>query len=115
MTPIPLCPVSALTEGASLAIPLPALGQAQGVLLFRRGETTHAYWDRCPHIGVSMLWGQKILMTPDGSHLRCASHDAFFRIADGRCVRGPCVDETLESAPIRIKDGQLWLDLPPAP
>jgi nitrite reductase/ring-hydroxylating ferredoxin subunit len=114
LTSIALCPADALTEGASLAIPLPALGQDRNVLLFRRGATYHAYWDRCPHIGVSMLWIRKILMTPDGTHLRCASHDAFFRIADGLCVRGPCVDETLAIAPIRITDGQIWLDLPAA-
>jgi nitrite reductase/ring-hydroxylating ferredoxin subunit len=111
LTSIPLCPDDALAEGAALAIPLPALGHEQNVLLFRRGGTCHAYWDRCPHIGVSMLWIRKILLTPDGTHLRCASHDAFFRIADGRCVRGPCVDETLEIAAIRIADGQIWLDL----
>ena len=111
MKSIPLCTTEALGHGASVAINLPSLGPEQTVLLFRRGESWHAYWDRCPHIGVSMLWGQKILLTADGHHMRCASHDAIFRIADGRCTRGPCVDEALEPAPIRISDGRFWLDL----
>ncbi len=107
-----LCAIADIADGAVTAIALPTLGSEQGILLFRRGDQCHFYWDRCPHMGVSLRWGEKILVSPDGQHLRCANHDALFRIADGRCVMGPCAGETLQAACIHIVDGQVWLGLP---
>lgn len=109
-----LCDLTEIAEGAATAIPLPAWGSETAVLLFRRSGRLHVYWDRCPHMGTSLRWGAKILLAPDGMHLRCASHDASFRILDGSCVRGPCVGEALETPAFRIVDGALWLDRPGA-
>jgi nitrite reductase/ring-hydroxylating ferredoxin subunit len=40
----------------------------------------------------------------------CATHGACFRIADGHCVAGPCVGESLRSISTVVRDGEAMLD-----
>ena len=37
-------------------------------------------------------------------------HCALFRIEDGYCVAGPCVDRSLTPVKLRIEDGRVMLD-----
>lgn len=48
-------------------------------------------------------------MTADGGHIRCANHDALFRVEDGVCTSGPCEAERLHGLEIKISRGTIWL------
>ena len=99
---VPLCRMSELGDGEGRPIALSVEGRELTLLLVRKGQQVFAYSDRCPHMGISLLWDRKLLVTPDGSYLRCANHDALFRIRDGVCVAGPCIDERLEVVVTRV-------------
>ena len=101
--------MSELDDGEGKPIALSVEDRELTLLLVRKGPQVFAYSDRCPHMGISLLWGRKLLVTPDGSCLRCANHDALFRIQDGVCVAGPCINERLEAVVTRVVDGQVWL------
>ena len=63
------------------------------------------YVNCCPHVGTALDWAPDRFLSPDGSVIVCATHGAQFGIADGVCLRGPCVGAALESVPVRIEDG----------
>ena len=80
------------------------------VLLDEAGEA-RAYVNRCRHLPIPLDGGSRVLLTQDGSHLRCGTHGALYRLHDGECVLGPCVGLRLEALPIVIRDG--WVVLEP--
>jgi nitrite reductase/ring-hydroxylating ferredoxin subunit len=45
----------------------------------------------------------------EGALIQCAVHDARFLIDTGECILGPCPGESLESLPIRIDGGNIYL------
>ncbi len=65
------------------------------------------YVNACPHLGSSLDWGPDRFLTADGAHVVCATHGALFGIADGVCLRGPCVGDQLEPVPAQIVDGRV--------
>lgn len=83
----------------------------QDVLLVRQGDRVVGFVNACPHMGVPLDWQAERLVVGDGSLLRCAHHGALFRIADGLCVRGPCVGDALEPLAVRVARGMVFLEI----
>jgi len=54
---------------------------------------------------VPLDWQPDRFLTADGQRILCATHGAEFGIADGVCVRGPCLGDRLEAVMIQVKDG----------
>ena len=106
-----VCRLSELSDGEGKSFVAATSGTPRYILLARKGNAAFAYRDRCPHMGTSLMWGLKVLVSSDGHNLRCANHNALFRIEDGQCVAGPCVGEWLEPETVRLLDGYLWLEL----
>lgn len=79
------------------------------LLLVRRGDAIYAYENRCPHRGTSLDWLPGRFMSADGELLQCATHGALFRVEDGLCVSGPCVQQHLTALRIERVDGEVWL------
>jgi nitrite reductase/ring-hydroxylating ferredoxin subunit len=104
-----LCRLHDIVDGAGLSIEPDALG-GPAVLLFRRGSALLAYRDACPHMGTSLTWSGRVLFDK-GRRLRCANHNALFRVEDGRCIAGPCDGELLQRETVRVVGGYVWLDL----
>ena len=67
------------------------------------------YVNACPHIGTPLDWVPDRFLSADGSRIVCATHGAEFAIADGECLRGPCLGDRLEPVKIQIKDGTLFV------
>ena len=77
------------------------------IAVFHHGERVYALDNRCPHMGFPLSQGT----TRDGV-LTCHWHHARFDLASGSgfdLFAGDC-----RSFPIRVKDGQVWVDLSPA-
>lgn len=79
------------------------------VVISQRAGSFYAYQDLCPHLQISL--GQ-----PRNDHqaqhdyIVCATHGAWFDVADGRCVKGPCQGAGLNRVAIEIhSDGGVYL------
>jgi nitrite reductase/ring-hydroxylating ferredoxin subunit len=78
-------------------------------LLVRRGGEVCAFLNRCPHAGRPLGLGGSRLFTPDGELLQCLAHGALFDKHTGRCVAGPCVDDSLRRLPVTVVAGEVRL------
>ena len=113
VTGVRLCRADAVAEGRGRGFRL-GEGTAQvAVFVIRSGGALYAYVNSCPHIGTPLDWLPDRFFDRDGRHLLCGTHGALFRPEDGLCVRGPCVGQRLEPAPVEIADGEVVLSLTP--
>ena len=100
-----LCPLTDIADGASKGF------DALGIFVVRQGLTLHGYRDACPHYGDTKLaWRRDEYLDADDSHIVCAGHGALFDIASGACVQGACLGQSLTAVPLRIVDGQVWME-----
>jgi len=100
----PLCRVADIPDGGAKGFSAPA-GGFTGLFAVRHGQTVFVYVNSCPHLGVPLDWAPDRFLTTDGSRIICATHGAEFGIADGVCLRGPCLGDALEPVMIQVKDG----------
>lgn len=102
-----LCRLDDIADGGSAGFALSAADNRAPVevMAIRIGRQVHCYVNICPH------WGAPLDMTPgrfldrEGRHIICSTHGALFRIADGRCIKGPCLGAALTPVPCRIDAG----------
>ena len=47
----------------------------------------------------------------DNSFIQCAIHGALFRVRDGLCLRGPCVNQSLQALPVAVREGRVQVEL----
>jgi nitrite reductase/ring-hydroxylating ferredoxin subunit len=73
----------------------------------RLADRVVAYRNRCPHRGVTLNWQPGDFLAPDGDALRCATHDARFRLHDGLCVAGPWAGRRLAPLAVEVRDGTI--------
>ncbi|MEM7562643.1 MAG: Rieske 2Fe-2S domain-containing protein [Pseudomonadota bacterium] len=104
-----ICALESLSDPGSYGFSLDLDGkQLEGFVVLRDGEC-FAYRNSCPHTGSTLDWVEHQFLDLDRSYIQCAVHDARFLIDTGECIFGPCPGESLESLPIEIKDGQIYL------
>lgn len=104
---VTLSPLEGLADGAARTFVLQLrAGRFHGFVV-RRGEGVVGYVDRCPHAGVPMAQVLDDYLTPDRALIACSWHGALFRIEDGLCVGGPCVDQRLRPWPVAVIDGAI--------
>ncbi|MBN9508913.1 MAG: Rieske (2Fe-2S) protein [Alphaproteobacteria bacterium] len=99
-----LCRLTDLPDGSARGFG-PAPGGFTGLFAVRQGDEVFVYVNACPHLGTPLDWTPDRFLAADGRYIVCATHGAEFRIADGACLRGPCLGERLERVMIEIKDG----------
>lgn len=99
-----LCPVDDIPEGGSRGF-APARGGFTGLFAVRRAGEVFVYVNCCPHIGTPLDWVPGHFLSADGTRIVCATHGAEFGIADGVCLRGPCLGGRLEPVMMEIRDG----------
>jgi len=95
-----------IPEGRALVV-----ADARGpVLLYRWRGKVCAFRNVCPHVGTPLDMMPGRVFTHDGQQLICATHGALFDPGTGACVYGPCKGKALEAVPIRLANGQVWLE-----
>lgn len=85
------------------------------VIAVRIGNAVHGFHNACPHQGTPLETFPDRFMSRDGSALICSTHGAMFRPGDGLCFRGPCRGKRLRPAPVEQMDGNVVLNVFPAP
>lgn len=80
------------------------------VIVAQRDGQFFAYKNNCPHLGISLEFQEQQFMDMDREYLLCSNHGALFRVEDGQCVFGPCLNEHLTAVPIQVhSDGKIFL------
>lgn len=86
-----------------------AAGGFTGLFAVRWDDTVWVYYNSCPHVGLPLDAVPHRFLNADGSRIVCSAHGAEFRVNDGLCVLGPCAGDQLESVPVHVVDGQVWV------
>jgi nitrite reductase/ring-hydroxylating ferredoxin subunit len=81
----------------------------------RRGESVHAYVDRCPHTNVPLAWSPNTHLDAKGELLQCSMHGALFLPDTGECVHGPCLGRFLTPLPVLVRGGRVLIRLDDLP
>jgi nitrite reductase/ring-hydroxylating ferredoxin subunit len=82
------------------------------LLLYRRSVEIHAYVNSCPHFSLPLNARPDSFLLMAGARIMCAWHCAVFGLEDGRCLEGPAQGMALESVPVTVRDGGIFLAAP---
>ena len=77
------------------------------VVVIRLGTRLVAFHNCCPHFSLPLNYEPDRFHVFDGDMLMCAHHTAIFRLADGRCVDGPCAGAQLTPIAIATDAGDV--------
>jgi nitrite reductase/ring-hydroxylating ferredoxin subunit len=112
VTELRLCALADLADPGSRGFSIAPQGREPlELFVVRRGTAVFAYRNRCPHTGAPLEWQPDQFLDYEGSFIQCALHGALFDMADGRCLRGPCVGDRLTALVVRVRDGAVMLVL----
>lgn len=107
---LPLCAIADIGDGAARGFDVP--GWRAKVIVVRRGADVHGWRDLCPHYagGTPMAWKRDAYLNGARTHIACHAHGAWFEIATGVCVQGPCLGKRLTRVPLIVDDkGAIYL------
>jgi nitrite reductase/ring-hydroxylating ferredoxin subunit len=83
------------------------------MILVRSDDGLQAYLNICPHLALPLNRGDDRFLSADGQFLECRQHFAHFRISDGQCMAGPCLEAALDQVPVEVDpDGDIVIALP---
>ena len=109
-----LCALDDIPDGASRGFDIERPdGRPLRVFAVRRGETIHAYLNRCPHRGTPLDWRPDDFLDRAGRDIVCATHGALFRVEDGVCIAGPCLGDQLTPLPLERRGDDLYAPVDP--
>jgi nitrite reductase/ring-hydroxylating ferredoxin subunit len=106
---VPLCALDDIADGGAKSFWFGEGATRRGIFLLRRGETVVAYVNACPHVGTPLNFLGDRFLDRNGELILCATHGALFRVADGFCVRGPCLGAKLTPVRTIITDHMVFL------
>ncbi|VAW49795.1 putative kinase [hydrothermal vent metagenome] len=82
----------------------------QSIVLIKHQDSVKAYENNCPHQNVPLNEAYKIDVNPFQKTMKCSVHDAYFQIKDGKCIEGPCWNESLATVEITMDEkGDIYL------
>ncbi len=94
----------------SFEVELPNRTVAGFLVRSGKGEI-FAYENSCPHTGVQLNWQPDQFLDITGHFIQCGVHGALFQIYDGRCIRGPCLGQSLRTLQLNVSDGVIWCEI----
>lgn len=107
MTDIPantfLCRLADLDATGGKDVVIDDAGVRLGLFVVRWRGAVHGYVNSCPHARLPLNWKDDSFFDLSRNYLLCANHGAFFDVATGACVRGPCKGQSLRRISIRIE------------
>lgn len=68
-----------------------------------------AYKNACPHLGIQLEMVPDQFLDSSHSLIQCSMHGALFRIEDGLCISGPCIEQKLKPISIQIQGHDIHL------
>ena len=103
-----ICDTDSLTELFCREFTLKTATAEKEAFLIYFNQQCYAYENSCPHTGVNLNWKDEQFFSVDGLFLQCCVHGALFEPDTGRCVRGPCLGQSLKPVKIMNKNGSIF-------
>lgn len=104
-----LCQLADIADPGAKGFAPEVAGTPLPMFVVRRGSEVWAYLDDCPHRRVPLAWSPDRYLDSTAAYILCANHGALFRIDDGLCVQGPCVERELMALGVTVEDGAVVL------
>ena len=112
MNPTKLCTVVDIPLDGARGYTIDINAGPVAVFVVRKGDAIHAYINRCPHMGTSLDWQPDKFLDSSNSLIQCSTHGALFRIEDGLCIHGPCINQSLTGLRTEIRENNIMAYLP---
>lgn len=103
-----LCRQDEIADPGSRGFALDELPYAS-VFVVKKDGQLYAYKNRCPHTGAPLEWKPHQFLDLENSFIQCAMHGALFEIDSGKCLRGPCLGQSLHPEKIDIEQDEIFL------
>ena len=81
------------------------------LLAVKKDSQIFLYRNSCPHTLGPLDWLPDNFLDEDKKYIMCANHGALFQINDGRCIYGPCKEQSLLALPFVIENNDIYLSL----
>ena len=109
---IELCHVDELSETRATGFD-PFDNGHPSVFVVQKDSVLYAYRDLCPHYGDTRLpWKKNEYLDGAGEFIVCAAHGARFDIESGKCISGPCLEQSLTAVTLHVSnDGYVTAEL----
>lgn len=107
-----LCHVTTLKDGEARSFILDASGTRHDILVVNRNGVLRAFANACPHQHTPLEIFPGKFFDAAGDYLVCSTHGARFEPANGLCVSGPCIGQSLKAITLIERDGALFALLP---
>ncbi len=105
----PLLQLGQLADDTLVEVEAVIQGDAESLLVLRRGDAVRAWLNICPHAGRRLDWSPGQFLRSKEGLLVCAAHGASFELERGECVAGPCRGEALREIDVTVREGAVWL------
>lgn len=102
MPTIKLCKFSELKPKEARGFCLEELDPIRNIFVIRDHEKLVAYENRCPHNRGPLDWMPNQFLDRTEEYIQCSGHGALFLIENGKCIYGPCANQSLDSINVRI-------------
>lgn len=97
---ITLCHIDDINNNYSKGFNL----EGRSIFAVKKYNKIVVYLNSCPHLGVQLEMVPDQFLDNSHSLIMCAMHGALFRIEDGLCISGPCLDQALKAIPFTINN-----------
>ena len=104
-----LCRLDELDNPGSRGFIMLRDGEEEEIFVIRDGAEAFAYVNICPHRFLPLNWKPDIFLNFQKTRILCVVHAATFDMRDGSCLGGPCPGQGLETIPLRIDNGVIFL------
>ncbi|MCV6588839.1 MAG: Rieske 2Fe-2S domain-containing protein [Marinobacterium sp.] len=100
-----LCAAESIEDNSSKGLQI----DGRNLIAVRKRGQLYLYENSCPHRSIPLEWVPDQFLDTDKHYIQCATHGALFRIEDGLCITGPCVDDHLTAVAFEVRDGMICL------
>jgi nitrite reductase/ring-hydroxylating ferredoxin subunit len=100
-----LCHLNDIPENGSLGLHF----DNAALFAVRANNTVYVYKNQCPHLGLPLEWQQHQFLSDDQTLIQCKTHGALFEKDTGKCVYGPCINDSLIKIDTLISNGVIYL------
>ena len=105
-----LCHLDDVPDGGSNGFVVDTADGRCGIIAVRHDDMVVCYVNSCPHIGTPLEIQPGRFLDKSGQHILCSTHGALFRIEDGLCIAGPCVDDNLTPIATDVREQIIFMD-----
>jgi len=100
-----ICTLAEIPEGSCKGFFI----ENQSYFVIHKYGKIYGYKNKCPHLGIQLEMIPDQFLDSSHSLITCSMHGALFRIEDGLCISGPCLEQALEPITLTQETDTLFM------